>query len=385
MRKFISVSVLPVLLFPAWATVQAQGLPAKAAKSAVQAGVSSAVTDQAVRAAVRSGGTSAVTGQAVRGLADGVAGAVSDPRAAASAVNLPQLQETLNAAVQTPALTPSFNPTEITETLQRKLSDLPAKQAGFYKRAKVFLTQGNRFSGDPATDIATERMRASEKVVQLEEVVALSARYPNLKKFSEDGMFAKFKYVGPEPSGVPVVKADDFVLMLEGPVDTDLIAPAVNAYPTAQLERQTIGKVGGKVLFVRSGFAEELKGVLEETVQAMQAEGYTLRFGSHEVSDILKTKKVHLHFEKLFPKDRFVNYHLFVDVGNLRLPYNPLDGDEVMTVSQALEELDTLWKLGAYTQISDVQTAVFSALSGVLPMAEGDEAYTQLLKIITGA
>ena len=140
-----------------------------------------------------------------------------------------------------------------------KLPDFSAKDLRFFQQAKIFLNKRERFAGDPATHVALERLRSADGVEQLEEIAKLDIVYPKLKTLSTNGMFAKFKYVGPEPSGVALIKATDFTLMLEGPVKMPLIEETLYNYPKAVVEKQHIGNLSAQVLFVRSGRAEELK------------------------------------------------------------------------------------------------------------------------------
>ena len=369
MRKYIAL-VTTVLFFGLCPSLPAQNLPAQVAKGLVKSGAGSAAS-QVTLGAVEA----AVTGQVARAA---VANSVT--------ANIPQaaLQgvcASVPATVRIVASPTLSGPVRIGGVAVPALPDFSIKESSFFKQAKVFLSKHERFAGDPATDTALERLRAAEEGPQLLEIAKLDLVYPKLKKLSVNGMFAKFKYIGPEPSGVPVVLAENFTLMLEGPVKLPLIEEILNVHAAAVVEKQHVGNLSAQVLWVRSGTAEDLKSVIEDIIGHMKAQGFDLRLGVHEVTDFARTSKVHLHFEGFDEKGIFYNYILHVDLANIRLPYNPLTYDKNLTIHKALKEADSVAAYG-YEKLAEAQTLILTTVTDILPIAEGSDAYTRLLNTV---
>lgn len=359
MKKYISL-LIAVFVFGFSSFLSAQNLPAQLGKGFLKSGTESIATQTGYQvfreAALNSIREGLLTGTTETALSGALYSATVPVRTGSAPVRVG------GVAVST-------------------LQDFSFKDDGFFKQAKVFLSKRERFAGDPDTTVALERMRNADNVIQLAEIAQLDTVYPKLKKLSVNGMFAKFKYVGPEPSGVDVIKATDFTLMLEGPLPVPFMEEVLDLYPKAVVEKQHVGNLPAQVLWMRSGNPEELKSAVEDLMVHLYTQGLTLRLGTHEVTDFARTAKVHLHFEGFDEKGIFYNYTLFVDFANIRLPYNPITYDGDLTVLKALREADNVAAFG-YDKLAEVQTLLLNTVTDILPIVEGTDAYERLVNVI---
>jgi len=262
-----------------------------------------------------------------------------------------------------------------------KIKDLPEKEIRAYNQAKICLTKNDRFVGDAYTDSARARMQKIDRADQVQQIIKLNEMYLKLKQISANGMFAKLKYVGPEPSGLAVIEAKNFSVMLEGPINPTLLEETLSLHPQAVLEEGYVRNLRGQILWVKSGKAEHLKNAVTDVIEEMQSLGYQLRFAEHEVTDFANSAKVHFHFEKMDETGVFYNYTLYVDLTNIRLPYNPVDYEGNLTIGNALKKSEEV-ALYDYGTLAQLQTMILSTLTDILPLQEGSEAYERLVNTI---
>ena len=110
----------------------------------------------------------------------------------------------------------------------------------------------------------------------------------------------------------------------------------------------------------------------------MKTLGFDLRLGEHEVNDFTNSAKVHLHFEKFDQSGTFYNYTLYVDLTNIRLPYNPIDYEDHLTIGKALKKAAEVSSYD-YGALAEIQSTILTSLTDILPIEEGSDAYQRLL------
>ena len=288
-------------------------------------------------------------------------------------------KQSLNVSSVTPFMAVAATGAHQTPVL--RIKDLSEKEIRAYNQAKICLTKNDRFVGDAYTDSARARMQKIDRADQVQEIVKLNEMYLKLKQISANGMFAKLKYVGPEPSGVAVIEAKNFSVMLEGPLSPTLIEETLSLHPQAVLEEGYVRNLRGQILWVKSGKAEHLKNTVTDVIEEMQSLGYQLRFAEHEVTDFANSAKVHFHFEKMDETGVFYNYTLYVDLTNIRLPYNPIDYEGNLTIGNALKKAEEV-ALYDYGALAQLQTVILGTLTDILPLQEGSEAYERLVNTV---